>query len=72
MSAWQPIESAPTDGTAVLVSDGRYVGEAQSHDYYGRDAWYWANVYPSDYGADEIYPTHWMPLPTPPGASDDR
>ena len=54
---WQPIETAPKDGTEILVvePDGEmYVA-------------FW-NIYESlwFYGVDLCVPTHWMPLPQPP------
>jgi hypothetical protein len=47
---WQPIETAPRDGTRVLLWDGgpeAYIG------YWSGDSWI-------------SYPSHWMPLPDPP------
>ena len=72
---WQPIETAPKDGTSILVSNGRW-----------RDIAYWAafarfnnitdsmDVGPAWCGRDcddpyysyALDPTHWMPLPPPP------
>jgi hypothetical protein len=71
---WQPIATAPKDGTTVLVwSRGVHFGECY-------DGWTWANphrVYEwsdgdcSDMPFDE-QPTHWMPLPESPRDSDTR
>ena len=64
---WQPIETAPEDGTWVHVywptmPITRYPQVAFNHgDEYGWDT-------PDDYG--HVQPTHWMPLPSPPCASD--
>ena len=54
---WQPIETAPKDGTEVVVVDidgDRFI--ASSID--GQN-WY-DGVFPI------YHPTHWMPLPAPP------
>jgi hypothetical protein len=62
MSEWQPIETAPKDGTAVIVycpAKGVHVGNRRSD----RVGWY------SVRGAYLCKPTHWMPLPPPPEAS---
>lgn len=59
--AWQPIETAPKDGTAFLAWRGIERGPFQcwwNDD--GREA-YWM-----DYADTEPNPTHWQPLPAPP------
>lgn len=82
MSEWQPIETAPRDGTAIIVAlrdfaDGWIVGEAYfdaTPEYIsplGGQKWWWANQGHTDYYATSIDegnhpPTHWMPLPKPP------
>lgn len=57
---WQPIETAPKDGTDILVyekyKDSEYIVVASNHGFY------WA----FDDRDTEINPTHWMPLPEPP------
>ena len=69
---WQPIETAPKDGTEVLVC--RTYGErrteyAVAHCYEGGE-WHdmgdigWAGMY----GGPDNQPTHWMPLPEAPNA----
>ncbi len=65
---WQPIETAPKDGTHVLLyRSGEY---ASLHEGYwklshfgGSHAWGGAGW--TFAGFDQ--PTHWMPLPAPPG-----
>jgi hypothetical protein len=78
-SAWRPIETAPRDGTVILLGN---VGSEPRPAYYG--------LAPRSFGAgadkrfpwtfldctngvnhctdDELGPTHWMPLPAPPSA----
>lgn len=57
---WQPIETAPKDGTMILV-----------HGPYGFLIVHWGNEANSGWhGEDGEWPeyacTHWMPLPEPP------
>ena len=51
---WQPIETAPRDGTRVLVYERDAALGAISLNWVDQDGW-WLG-----------HPTHWMPLPTPP------
>lgn len=67
MSEWLPIESAPKDGTPVLISNRKTTWAAQyyngwvtclnGHDCDGRCF---------NDGDDEWAPTLWQPLPLPP------
>lgn len=62
MAEWQTIDSAPRDGY-VLLFGKRYSGE----NYYEVGQWFrdrWAIEWMEEYHA----PTHWMPLPPPPGS----
>ena len=66
MTAWRTIESAPTDGTAVLtaydvdtraqVAISRYVAAPNGPNAPG----YWSPAYRA---------SHWMPLPAPPASA---
>jgi hypothetical protein len=67
---WQPIETAPQDGTPVIVWDDPVRGEAYFET--GDKAWWWTNTGPGDYVGDAIYPTLWQPLPALPDTSTDR
>ena len=75
---WLPIESAPKDGTEVLLYGiwaGEIHGESKSpvidigswaggsSDYAGNDWW---QLSTGDAYACWMRPTHWMPLPPPP------
>lgn len=72
MSEWQPIETAPKDGTRVLlgraewVEIGRWL--ANSRAYRGAPLGTWMDD--ADNGGPEghDWPTHWMPLPPPPAS----
>jgi hypothetical protein len=77
---WQPIETAPKDGSAVLLWNGQYVNLAYWNPAYEskwdheldkpvvRGAWTDDTV--KSFAYEEINeiegPTHWMPLPAPP------
>jgi hypothetical protein len=72
---WQPIETAPKDGTEVLVwnggNDGFYTTPGQMGvAYWGRQGFperkrAWCASDCCD-GVTTYTPTHWMPLPAPP------
>lgn len=61
MSEWQPIKTAPKDGTKVLVAEGKI---------WMAVAWFWpCHMYWTEVAASGMKlnnPTHWMPLPEPP------
>lgn len=70
---WKDIETAPQDGTPVL-GFGRMDGEicgcmgqpsitVMNFKY---DEW---TVIHTDYYSVQVFPSHWMPLPPPPLAS---
>lgn len=78
---WMPIETAPRDGTAVLVMRNNWPGckngvaeECNGHNTYVAEWWTGegkggAWVCYMDAVLDPICPitpTHWMPLPEPP------
>lgn len=79
MSEWQPIETAPTDGTTILLY-GDVAGEINgpafvpsvSIGYYDygsgdfSDKGYTWNSMGGDAYSVWVKPTHWMPLPEPP------
>jgi hypothetical protein len=69
MSDWQPIATAPKDGTDVLLFARE--GECAPSVYVGRwstSAWYGAAWVAYEHRSETEYltPTHWMPLPAPP------
>jgi len=64
---WQPIETAPHDGTRVLVfAEGKMT--CAYFDLPCAFAGTWELSVPSDGYVDsnEVFPTHWMPLPDAP------
>jgi ribosomal protein S27AE len=78
MSDWRLIESAPRDGSNVLLG-----GAYESSDKHGEDVETWVAfvgrfAQPGEYDAGNwqgyydaytpCQPTHWMPLPDPPAA----
>ena len=83
MNEWQPIETAPKDGTRVLLFGGEQevwksqrdskagpmvVGWADGTEY-GEQAWRFCTYDSGFYGRLDTQPTHWMPLPEPPKES---
>lgn len=60
---WQPIETAPKDGTHVLLHEPNGFSGVAGLCHFGM--WLY---FP---GLEPIYPTHWMPLPAPPTEKDD-
>lgn len=77
MTEWQPIETAPRDGTIIIL--GKY-GSVSRAAYYGRSLkafnacaeirFPWVFLDSTNgvnaMAADETGPTHWQPLPSPP------
>lgn len=75
---WQPIETAPKDGTWVLLAGGECDGDegdaqrivtGQYTDYLNgrKTEWHWQFCwYDGGYYGNYEDPTHWMPLPEPP------
>ncbi len=78
MTEWQPIETAPKDGTIVLfwpdfdAEDARPPHRRKDQkNRYIKMGWTSGN---GDYWSPEMQllnePTHWMPLPEPPQEGD--
>jgi hypothetical protein len=63
---WQPIETAPKDGTFILVFSP---GRIQETVAWCKDREFWMNGF-DDRPVEKI--THWMPLPQSPDTSTDR
>lgn len=73
MSDWQPIETAPKDGTDILVTVGtggrcHVVAWLDEHGEPSAEYGWW-RVDDNKHGPYSLRgasPTHWMPLPDPP------
>jgi len=63
---WQPIETAPKDGTDILIGgDFCYAGGVVMVSYAGEDVQAFVDMDGDVYDSA----THWMPLPKPPEAT---
>ena len=76
---WQPIETAPKDGTKILVFTAMgeiemsewYVSKNYRYDHIEGDVY--KKVLDEEVGLwNSNYPTHWMPLPKPPSAESAK
>jgi len=76
---WQPIATAPRDGTAIMVYNAafgiyvsawttRWTGEPYEKGYGGFPCGFATHACPDGYafGKWDCQPSHWMPLPPPP------
>jgi Protein of unknown function (DUF551) len=71
---WQPIETAPKDGSAILlyspkhgtVEGGWDQVDGGGHPENGPSIYWWASRYVVFEDGPYDAPTHWMPLPAPP------
>lgn len=67
---WQPIETAPRDGTRVLVWVPKYaehfVAALMTCPDDGDQQWIVARFHEPKISVIAPSPTHWMPLPEPP------
>ena len=76
MTDWQPIETAPRDGTLILLWDpegdppyfpARFMRDDRPpRSPHGAFVWCQGSPAFGDRLAENV-PTHWMPLPAPPG-----
>lgn len=74
MNAWQPIETAPKDGSTVLVYPATWSNRTGSTAHWNGDTYaknprpYWErdDAFGRVMQSREKPPTHWMPLPPPP------
>lgn len=72
MSEWQPIKTAPKDGTIILLTGGQetlagyWEQEHAPAALIGRG---WQVYWHPTAKVPDRRPTHWMPLPAPPEAA---
>lgn len=73
---WQPIETAPRDGTEIIVINDSKGGYCTEPYQIGVATWgqslskvRWTSTVCCD-GVSYFQPTHWMPLPAPPGEDE--
>ncbi len=65
---WQPITTAPMDGTLVIITDGQIMEFARN---YGNDCGWWSmDKVDFNYGQWDKELTHWMPAPPLPEDSE--
>jgi hypothetical protein len=65
VSEWRPIDSAPRDGTRVIL--GWDSGEPSRFGFHQRNAdWKGWRATSLEIGFPKKPPTHWQPMPTPP------
>lgn len=82
MSGWRTIDSAPLDGTEIIlrkgdrVTSGAYIEWTETESHFHGSTGVYLGVTECDSGADwqswdggfckDDAPTHWQPLPAPP------
>lgn len=64
MSEWQPIETAPKDGTNVLLVNRK--GNMAAGMFMDGAWWLRGGNHPNIFFNGHHGPTHWMPLPKAP------
>ena len=69
---WRPIDTAPRDGTRILVFDPNYSGRIAACEFDSYNKWIErGHDYASEvWGLGEMKPTHWAPLPLPPKSAE--
>lgn len=73
MSRWRKIETAPRDGTPILIWDPTKSDRGRPYDDSRYAIGYWRTDQPDGWkwmwgnrNSSEVSPTHWQPLPNPP------
>ena len=72
---WQPIDTAPKDGTPILGWDGEHIAICYWYQYKLQSlfrsrrvsgGWYLSTTGGMQEDSGSWLPTHWQPLPAPP------
>jgi hypothetical protein len=63
---WQPIETAPKDGTIILTWQGGVRWRITCYNPHVKE-WHYIGI---EYSKEA--PTYWMPLPQPPKSTKDK
>lgn len=65
---WQTIDSAPRDGTDILITNGTDTEVCYWRSYQRVEGGEWQGNYYDGYDFNYVHkkPTHWMKLPAPP------
>ncbi len=66
MIEWQPIETAPMDGTEFLGWRRGIAGTAYRIPRDDCEMWFFCGQSGNVESWPQVKPTHWMPLPKPP------
>lgn len=75
---WQPIETAPTDGSTVLLAEDGYVTAGFYHDgsecygHRGGAGFFDEADRTQLLTASNVHATHWRPMPAAPTPGDER
>lgn len=65
---WQPIETAPKDGTEIVAWIEWLDGASARTGSFLTDGNFW----PHDRSSASKMPTYWMPLPLPPNSPENN
>jgi hypothetical protein len=66
---WQPISTAPKDGTRILIFEPTEVKPKTLRDLSAgtvRVSWWRNDTIPAGWTGSERTPSHWLPIPLPP------
>ena len=64
-NGWRPIETAPKDGTTIILANGERAGIGFWREF-TQSGYPWRNWFFNMLNSQPYAPTHWQPLPPPP------